>query len=74
MAPKLIRFSPLEPVNVASYGKSNFEDVILRWEDYTAEEKVLRWKQREVGSERKDATLLAVKMEEGAVSQGILGM
>ena len=47
---------------------------ILRWEDYTVEDKVLRWKWREVGSERKDTTLLAVKMEEGAVSQGILGM
>ena len=53
---------PLEPVNVAVCGKSDFEDVILRW------------KRREVGSERKDTTLLAVKMEEGAVSQGILGM
>ena len=65
---------PLEPVNVALCGKSDFEDVILRQEDYTVEEKVLRWKQKEVGSERKDATLLAVKMEEGTVSQGILGM
>ena len=46
----------------------------MRWENCTAEEKVLRWKWREVGSERKDATLLAVKMEEGAESQGILGM
>lgn len=79
-----------EPVNIASYGKKDFVNVIklkiLRWgnypglfvwtlnlvlcalirgtEDLTTEEKAI-WKQKQ------DTMLLALKMEEETMSQGL---